>query len=1510
VNIAKQLIESAVNELMEEYNLDEGPLADRTKAAASEKYPDAADKDLEDAGIESEKEEAAPEKEDPNIKILKELIQILSQKDPSVIATELKTDAKKEQFDKIQNAIEALGGLEKIMSDPNLEAKPKKLLQQFAQALAQAPDQETSKEVERWFANNDPDGAFLKLLDDKEKEAFSTLFSILLKGKVISEDSFIDTIDNSPIDRMKFLVALRDVGGPAAEIIKNALIKPETAKAFIAMMKYSKGEATPAEKPEDAAEIEELSDEVKKIVEELNAAKIALQPQQIKVIQSIYNTIKEYASTLQEVGDLPQVRDPGDLPQVKKEPSGEMAKDVLLGFIFNIIQDEDKSVELFKKIQPDIRQEFKKILSNSAAQDILKKGFEGISSKQPQDPEKKKSPASLGATKPENIDAVEGLVEALDEFMGQPPGSEPNFSFPESNLLKDQGVMLMGLFSKIRILLGMPTIEAHKALLAINRRNTGPDQESPGKPAPEQDTSKPESSPPAPKRDDIYEAKELAPNEVEPKNLVILRDYIKEAITTVQIYLETAKEGKKGSEELYSKYGNVLGQDAWDPKKVLYQINLKNIINLCNAFITHLDTIMKKADVEEEPLQEAQAVPFAQIVKEVESVFNFVVEQGTQLKKMIADHAVETKGDEKPAAKRDALYEAEEDKNIADPAVRASQAASLASFDVQLVEPQVDAIRKTGQAIHDQLDSIKQHFPLVNPFDSDLYGTKGFEDAINKLKSLLKDIVNISGQISSAQSFAEVTPAAKKVLYDTLERIVKNIKDTFTGGFDKRPAVNNETDSKDFEDKAPQIGGDEAETEDPGEEGTEDDELSQYLTQEEKFYKRILGIRDQFRKDGLKGMDIEEAAIKDPIKYLGDLRIKIEEYEAKLKEDDIKADKFTFRQAMKVYEQYLERYITVYEQFKEGNLEVSFAQTPEEIAGVWLNEKQLEFLKGVMEEYANFHEAVTQFNLSVKGGKPSAQTVGRIMDVLQVAGGKAGKVTTLPAVVTSAEKENRTTKATQERQKERALKSKKNIASLFVSGGVSALKRIITPANIFAAAAGVAGGIKAAKALGAFEEAQEEPTDPDVADDLLDDPEMEKAAEDYEALEGIGKEFADKMQEFDMNYQLGEHFKENIVSYSKEIKSKLGVIQTHAKLIRRQARELASFISENSDQIRNSLIKVAKIKLPGFNPENVADMQDEPKGLPGETAIEVKYKRVLDKYDGPQRVALETLLNKLQELGEEMLQEHKWLAEMIERELDLIQEVSSFPPRPTTGPHSASQDIKQRSAETGKTSDKGRQTTMRTKSGEEFEELPMTDVGPGGKKAPPRAKTLEELVTAVLGKGNFDKLKQGKHKLTDQQISMLTDMFNKDDKLTKEILKISKKSARRYPDDRVDRSEERFEAAKAIAKASEIMSVDSLVKSTGWEQKWARQTLDRLEDEGIVGPYNKEKGGFPVIKTSKDEPEEEFIQGEEPSAADLAAAGPNKPVRVASPRRKIPTSEALMEKLIPIIKDMMRGSNG
>ena len=964
--------------------------------------------------------------------------------------------------------------------------------------------------------------------------------------------------------------------------------------------------------------------------------------------------------------------------------------------------------------------------------------------------EKEKTTPEEGAFKKEAGEKTEGLAAALDKFMGEPAGDEPNFLYPQSNLLKDQGQMLAELYSKIRILLDLETPEMHRELLALNRRNLGKlkqqqADQSKEEPAADQAT-KPETTEPAPGKRDIYEVKTITSKDAKPQDLVLLRDYIKDAIATVQLYLDVAKEGKRGSKELYSKYGNELGQKAYEPKTVLYQVNLKNIVNLCNTFLNRIEPELKAKpkDTEaaqdqesEEQLQEQKREPIEQIIAKVEKVFNFVVDKGSRLKEMIVDHA-EITNQVPPAADAD-------NQGTEGEAEVQKEEQELTADQVKKVEPAVASIRQNGEAIHTQLKTIKQYFPLVNPFESDLYGDKGFKEAINTLKSMLKDLVAISSQMSGVGSFGEVSSQAKRALFNVLERIVKNIKDTFAGEFDERPALNPNTNEDEFKDKAPKIGGekDEPEVDDP--EAEETTELSSYLSQEEDFYKRVVRIRDKYGEGGLSRMQLQEVDIKEPIKFLGDLRAKIEDYEEQLKDEDLRADKFKFRQAMKIYKEYLDRYIDVYEQFKQGNLELSFAQTPEEKAG--LREKQLKLLQDVLEEYKIFWEHVSAFNGIVNSGKPTAEQISPSLDALVKAADAKGKVTKVPAQVNSATKSVSSDIKKQEERGEKALKQKSNVTDL-INTGPSALERIIS-SKWFTAGIAAAGALTGAAAAGMLSEKEEDEATPekDVADDLLDDPVMDAAAENFEALEGIGKEFADLMIEFDTNYRVGQFMIDNIIDYSKQLKDVLAKIATKAKEIRRMGLDLYKFISKNKDLIYESLIKVAKIELP--EPPSVKD--DEPAQT--DQTIEDKYKSELDVVEsGKERETLIRLLKKLQAIGEEILQERKWLGDIIENTIDLFEDETEF----------TRQDDEFFQQGDPKA------TPLRSLDDKDFE---------GTKDAKPKASSFEELVTAILGSNKMDSLKQGDDGLSDSDIELLKGMFTKYEDLAANIIKTSGKKA-------------------------------------------------------------------------------------------------------------------------------------
>ena len=53
----------------------------------------------------------------------------------------------------------------------------------------------------------------------------------------------------------------------------------------------------------------------------------------------------------------------------------------------------------------------------------------------------------------------------------------------------------------------------------------------------------------------------------------------------------------------------------------------------------------------------------------------------------------------------------------------------------------VRAIQESGKAIYEQLSSIREYFPLVNPFETELYGSKGFKAAKDALQNMLKSLI-------------------------------------------------------------------------------------------------------------------------------------------------------------------------------------------------------------------------------------------------------------------------------------------------------------------------------------------------------------------------------------------------------------------------------------------------------------------------------------------------------------------------------------------------------------------------------------------------------------------------------------------------------------------------------------------------------------------------------------------------------------------------------------------------
>ena len=242
-----------------------------------------------------------------------------------------------------------------------------------------------------------------------------------------------------------------------------------------------------------------------------------------------------------------------------------------------------------------------------------------------------------------------------------------------------------------------------------------------------------------------------------------------------------------GSKELYQKYSSEIGSSASNPKKVLYKLLLPRVVNLANAFAARLEFEIKKADkagaeptqkANENLLMEQERVPYKQKVEMVEGVFNFVVNEGPVLLQVFGSH------DEQSSKVRE--------------------------------------IRVQAEKIYEQIETIKQFFPLSKPFESELHGTGGFDDALKAVERMLKYVNQTLTPVSKFDSFDEIKIETKRPILSAMNYIVDTIKQTFAGEFDKRPSYNDETSEEEFE----QAGGTPEEPEDI-EADTEEDAESQ-----------------------------------------------------------------------------------------------------------------------------------------------------------------------------------------------------------------------------------------------------------------------------------------------------------------------------------------------------------------------------------------------------------------------------------------------------------------------------------------------------------------------------------------------------------------------------------------------------------------------------------------------------------------------------------------------------------
>lgn len=822
--------------------------------------------------------------------------------------------------------------------------------------------------------------------------------------------------------------------------------------------------------------------------------------------------------------------------------------------------------------------------------------------------EKEKTEPETGASKKEDAVKVDGLVDALDEFMGTPAGNKPNFYYPRTNLLKEQGEMLLKLYSKIRVLLDLPTIEFHRALLAYNDLNTGPEQaKKEPAPTPEPSAEPAQADAPAPaKRDDLYEAKDISAKEVQPKNLVILRDYILEALTTVQIYMKVAEEGQRGSKELYSKYGSVLGTAAYEPKKVLYQINLKNIVNLCNSFLTRLDAEMKASPGDSETeINEAKTTPFAEIVQQVKGVFNFVVTEGTQLKKMIIDHADKA--------------EPEQQNEQDDPAQAAREANPESDGkDITRVKPSVDAIRKSGQEIHDQLKSIQEHFPLVNPFDSEEYGTQGFENAIAALKNAMSEVVNISGQVSKAPTFGEVSGAAKKALYDVLERTVKTIKDTFAGQYSERPAANEKASEDDFSQDGPSVSTEPTDIDVGSEPSVNDPEVDKYLKQNNDFYNKTKTKLDRIESGNYGDLKLQEAdgqespSSENPIKTLKSLKDSIEEKEKTLTSDkSIRKNSSKLAQALRSYKGLLKRYVSTYDAFKMGDYQVSSDAEEGE-------DKAIATLQETLERHKGLYDACLGLNNLILNEGDISKNNASIAAIFQVLDQAKAGITKSNAVAVNkkVQKETSSEIKQQDKREDKLVPANTagNIKTDTASAGEKRAQKILA-LGLATIGAGTIAGWAIAEWL--------------LASGMSESEEDSGSAKDTEAATQILEGFFETVRGFILEYKTLDVINDNVEKYIESITNSPSIVNASSKKLLASAKAVTEYVAANGTKLKEYL------QIEESPEDDEEEIQgEEPTAADLASAGPNKPVRVAS----PRRnVAAEALINKLKPIIREMM---------------------------------------------------------------------------------------------------------------------------------------------------------------------------------------------------------------------------------------------------------------------------------
>lgn len=952
-----------------------------------------------------------------------------------------------------------------------------------------------------------------------------------------------------------------------------------TLKAFFDADENKRKEALPDPKPEEEVLVKLLEPIVKGEEPE------AQQADQLdtKAAEDKYG---EALKALEDKNDIKAVliflQHAIDLKILKETKASEVLKDIL-----KISEDQYK--EIFAKMDNQSAGRVVAILKDETKSKIVINAMKQAASPDQQDQEqddKEEKPEQ----KPQGIGKVDftKLKEAYDGFAGR-EGDKRNDSFfyPNDNTRLTQAKKLQALYFQIRILLKLDIEDLDQIAAAINDDSLSADVtvDTPANKTKETEAgAEGETEGDGPAKRDLYEQKI-----VELRSLTTLRDLIRDAEFVVSEYERVVTTGIRGSKQLYSKYSSQLGKDAYNPKKVLYNIVLKDIVKIANAFIATLDSAVKKYRGPN-PIAEAMLEePWDNVVAKVKAVFQKTVSRGQKLIQLMVDHKPES----------DAPTE----------------------------------IRSVGDEIYKDLTTILEYYPLSKPFETDAHGAEGFAMAARKLNNMFQMVNTLASQFQNNEKIASLEQPAKVRLHSKMEELKQLVIDTFAGEYDPKPSINDETSEEAFKNPAKDEEGDKP--------SVDNKEVSDYLNQEDSFYQKVIQTLDGFEAEdsAFFGQSLQENVQKaiqsfiaktikgfrgppDAVKFLQTLRAKIEQFEKKVEADKKAAQtvqpeqggegraEMTIdrRNTMKLYAQLLRAYKKAYEQFKSGNYEAKDLQktVKSAITGSILRSGAAKDLDKAVTKYANFYMLVEYYIVTLTNDKADPSILKNILEAFKT--GTNGIIKKLPSGVTTGRSQASTQLKKIQTRKSAFFKS---------SGGDSriATTSLATKVGNFIGSGlnRIASKFKIDLDYGSDMSLQEETpkADPRVTTQDSETSQPQNA-------EAVFKKMADLMKEFVGDYSAASAIEEDIAEYSKNKGDKITAdIERHIKQLERVAKQLHVHILNNYEALESMTDSVFTQQVGAAGEKKEKEAQQ----------VAGKYKSVLSQVnDGEEKEALERVL--------------------------------------------------------------------------------------------------------------------------------------------------------------------------------------------------------------------------------------------------------------------------------------------